>query len=73
MRDYDEHFKSDYQGRDIQSAYAEARRMVDTILTPLDQTPLDVRQDIASGIDPAEVLGREKKRCLKQQDKNESD
>ncbi len=47
MRDYEEHFKSDYQGRDIQSAYAEARRMVDTILTPLDQTPLDVRQDIA--------------------------
>jgi len=47
MRDYDEHFKSDYQGRDIQSAYAEARKMVDTILTPPDQTPLEVRQDIA--------------------------
>jgi len=47
MRDYDEHFKSDYQGRDIQSAYAEARKMVDTILTPLDQTPLEVRQEIA--------------------------
>ncbi|WP_319405173.1 putrescine aminotransferase [uncultured Desulfosarcina sp.] len=47
MRDYEEHFKSDYQGRDIQSAYAEARKMVDTILTPADQTPLDVRQDIA--------------------------
>ena len=47
MRDYDEHFKSDYQGRDIQSAYTEARKMVDTILTPPDQTPLEVRQDIA--------------------------
>ena len=47
MRDYDEHFKSDYQGRDIQSAYAEARKMVDTILTPLDQTSLEVRQGIA--------------------------
>ena len=47
MRDYEEHFNSDYQGRDIQSAYAEARKMVDTILTPADQTPLDVRQDIA--------------------------
>ena len=47
MRDYDEHFKSDYQGRDIQSAYAEARKMVDTILTPADQTPLEVRQEIA--------------------------
>ncbi len=47
MRDYDEHFKSDYQGRDIQSAYAEARKMVDTILTPPDQTPLEVRQEIA--------------------------
>ena len=47
MRDYDEHFKSDYQGRDVQSAYAEARKMVDTILTPADQTPLDARQDIA--------------------------
>ena len=47
MRDYDEHFKSDYQGRDIQSAYAEARKMVDIILTPADQTPLEVRQEIA--------------------------
>jgi putrescine aminotransferase len=47
MRDYDEYFKSDYQGRDIQAALAEARKMVDTILTPADQTPLDVRQDIA--------------------------
>ncbi len=47
MRDYEENFKSDYQGRDIQSAYAEARKMVDTILTPADQTPLDVRQNIA--------------------------
>ncbi len=47
MRDYDEHFKSDYQGRDIKSAYAEARKMVDIILTPLDQTPLEVRQEIA--------------------------
>jgi putrescine aminotransferase len=47
MRDYDEHFKSDYQGRDVQAAYGEARKMVDTILTPLEETPLEVRQDIA--------------------------
>ena len=47
MRDYDEHFKSDYQGRDIQSAYAEARQMVDTILIPPDQTPLETRKEIA--------------------------
>lgn len=47
MRDYDEHFKSDYQGRDVQAAYSEARKMVDTILTPPDQTSLEVRQDIA--------------------------
>lgn len=47
MRDYDEHLKSDYQGRDIQAAYAEARRMVDIILTPPDQTPIEVRQEIA--------------------------
>ena len=47
MRDYDEHFKSDYQGRDVQAAYNEARKMVDTILTPPDETPLEVRQDIA--------------------------
>ena len=47
MRDYDEHFKRDYQGRDVQAAYSEARKMVDTILTPPDQTSLEVRQDIA--------------------------
>ncbi len=47
MRDYDEHFQSDYQVRDIRSAYSEARKMVDIILTPPDQTPLEVRQDIA--------------------------
>jgi putrescine aminotransferase len=47
MRDFDEEYAGDYKGRDINAALAEARFMVDTILTPADETPLEVRKEIA--------------------------
>ena len=47
MRDFDDDYTGDYKGRDIEEALAEARQMVDTILTPPDQTPLEVREEIA--------------------------
>jgi len=47
MRDFDEEYAGDYKGRDIDAALAEARFMVDTILTPPDETPLELRKEIA--------------------------
>ncbi len=47
MRDFEKNYKSDYRGRDIQTALKEALQMVDIILTPLEQTSLDVRQEVA--------------------------
>lgn len=47
MRDFDEDFASDYKGRDMDAALAEARFMVDTILTPPHETPLELRKEIA--------------------------
>jgi putrescine aminotransferase len=47
MRDFDEDYTSDYKGRDIKAALEEAKQMVDTILTPPEQTPLAVREEIA--------------------------
>jgi len=46
MIDYEDDYSSDYKGRDIQTALEEARQMVDTILTPPDQTPREVREEI---------------------------
>ena len=46
MIDYDDDYISDYKGRDIKTALEEARQMVDTILTPPDKTPLEVRKEI---------------------------
>jgi len=47
MIDHDEHFESDYKGRDVALALEEAREMVATILTPPDQTPRAARERIA--------------------------
>ena len=47
MRDFEKNYRSDYRGRDIQTALKEANQMVDVILTPPKQSPLDVRQEIA--------------------------
>lgn len=47
MRDFEEYTSGDYKGRDIKAALAEARYMVDTILTAPDQTPLELRKEIA--------------------------
>ena len=47
MRDFDEDLRSDYKGRDIAAALTEARFMVDTILTPPHETPLELRKEIA--------------------------
>jgi aldehyde:ferredoxin oxidoreductase len=47
MRDFDEEYTTDYKGRDIDAALVEARSMVDTILTPPEETPLEVRKEIA--------------------------
>jgi len=46
MRDFDEDLRSDYKGRDVDTALAEARFMVDTILTPPHETPLELRKEI---------------------------
>ena len=47
MIDFEDDYTGDYKGRDIQTALAEAREMVDTILTPPDRTPLEDREEIA--------------------------
>jgi putrescine aminotransferase len=47
MRDFDEEYAGDYKGRDIDAALVEARSMVDTILMPPDETPLELRKEIA--------------------------
>ncbi len=47
MRDFDEEYRTDYRGRDVGAALAEARQMVDVILTPPDQTPIEARREIA--------------------------
>ena len=47
MIDYEDDYASDYKGRDIKVAQEEAQQMVDTILTPPDMTPLEVREEIA--------------------------
>jgi putrescine aminotransferase len=47
MRDLEDDYTGDYKGRDIKAALGEAQQMVDTILTPPEQTPLDVREEIA--------------------------
>ena len=47
MLDLDEDYTRDYKGRDLKAALGEAQQMVDTILTPPEQTPLEVREEIA--------------------------
>ena len=47
MRDLEDDFTGDYKGRDIRAALEEAKQMVDIILTPPEQTPLEIREDIA--------------------------
>jgi aldehyde:ferredoxin oxidoreductase len=47
MRDFEDDHTGDYKGRDIAAALEEARQMVDIILTPPDQTPQKVREEIA--------------------------
>jgi putrescine aminotransferase len=47
MKDFETDYSSDYRGRDIQTAHAEAAQMVNTILTPVGKIPIEVRQEIA--------------------------
>ncbi len=47
MIDYEDHHPSDYKGRDVKTAAKEAQDMVDTIMTRPDETPLEVREEIA--------------------------
>ena len=47
MLDFEDDYTSNYKGRDVKAALEEARQMVKTILTPADQTPLEVREEIA--------------------------
>jgi len=47
MRVLEDDFTGDYKGRDIRAALEEAKQMVDIILTPPEQTPLEIREDIA--------------------------
>ncbi|MEJ2170211.1 MAG: hypothetical protein P8X90_32320, partial [Desulfobacterales bacterium] len=47
MRDLEDDYTGDYKGRDIKTALAEAKQMVDVILTPPEKTPLEVREGIA--------------------------
>jgi putrescine aminotransferase len=47
MRDFHEEFAGDYKGRNIDAALTEARSMVDTILMPADETPLELRKEMA--------------------------
>ena len=47
MIDYDDDYTSDYKGRDLKTALEEAQQMVGIILTPPDETSLEVREEIA--------------------------
>ena len=47
MIEFEYDHSTDYRGRDIQAALEEARQMVDVILMPPDQTPHEVREEIA--------------------------
>ena len=47
MIDYDDDYTSDYKGRDLKIALEEAQQMVGIILTPPDETSLEVREEIA--------------------------
>ncbi len=47
MHDFDDDYTGDYKGRDIKAALAEAKQMVDIILTPVGQVPLEVREEIS--------------------------
>ncbi len=47
MLEFEDDYTSDYTGRDIETALEEARQMVDVILTPTDQTSLQMREEIA--------------------------
>ena len=47
MRDFEDDYRSDYRGRDLETAREEARWIVDVVLTPPDETPLEVREDVA--------------------------
>ncbi len=47
MRDFDEDLSSDYKGRDIDAALHEAHFMVETILSPPHEAPLERRKEIA--------------------------
>lgn len=58
MRDLEDDYTSDYKGRDIKAALEEAKQMVDTILTPLDQTPLAVREEIAHKTSKSSIISK---------------
>jgi len=47
MRDFEDDYASDYKGRDIKAALEEAKETVEIILSPPDQTPMAVRENIA--------------------------
>ena len=47
MFDFEDDYTSDYKGRNITTALSEAKQMVETILTPPEQTPFEVREEIA--------------------------
>jgi putrescine aminotransferase len=47
MPDLKDDFTGDYKGRDLKAALAEAKQMVDVILTPVGQVPLEVREEIS--------------------------
>lgn len=47
MIDWEDEYISDYKGKDIPTARAEARQTVDNILVPPEKVPLEVREDIA--------------------------
>jgi putrescine aminotransferase len=47
MKDFEDDYTSDYKVRDIKTALEEAQQMVDTILTPSDQMPFGVREEIS--------------------------
>lgn len=47
MRDFESDYQGDYKGRDVAGALIEAREMVETILTPPQNTPLELRQALA--------------------------
>jgi putrescine aminotransferase len=47
MIDFEDDYTGDYKGRDIKAALEDAKQMVNTILTPPDQTSFKVREEIA--------------------------